>query len=285
MEVINLYNSTDMKIHSTGKEEKYSGGNEAFRMNAPDNWRRLYNSLTDEQRQVWDAAYEPKNRAFLDANLSGVELAKWKYQRYIKDYLRCVASVDDNIGRLLDYLDEHGLTENTVIIYTSDQGFYLGEHGWYDKRFMYEESLGMPLIIRYPREISAGRTLDEMVLNLDFCPTILDYAKVEVPADIQGESLRPLLRGESPKQWRQMIYYHYYEYPHGWHDVKRHYGIRTKNFKLIHFYDDIDTRELYDLKQDPHELNNVYGRAQFNGIQNELETQLQELKKYYMDYE
>jgi arylsulfatase A-like enzyme len=196
-----------------------------------------------------------------------------------------VASVDDNIGRLLDYLDENGLTENTVVIYTSDQGFYLGEHGWYDKRFMYEESLGMPLIIRYPREISAGRTLDEMVLNLDFCPTILDYAKVKVPAEIQGESLRPFLRGESPQKWRQMIYYHYYEYPHGWHDVKRHYGIRTRNFKLIHFYDDIHTSELYDLQKDPHELNNVYDIVQFNGIQNELETQLQELKKYYMDYE
>ena len=285
MEVINLYNSTDMKIHSNGKEEEYSGGNEKFRINASENWRSLYNSLTDEQRKAWDTAYEPKNRAFLEANLSGVELAKWKYQRYIKDYLRCVASVDDNIGRLLDYLDEHGLTENTVVIYTSDQGFYLGEHGWYDKRFMYEESLGMPLIIRYPQEISAGRTLDEMVLNLDFCPTILDYAEVEVPAEIQGESLRPLLRGHPSPQWRQMIYYHYYEYPHGWHDVKRHYGIRTQNFKLIHFYDDIDAKELYDLQQDPHELNNVYGRAQFNGIQNELETQLKELKKYYKDFE
>jgi arylsulfatase A-like enzyme len=285
MEVINLYNSSDMKIHSTGKEEEYSGGNEAFRMKASENWQRLYNSLTNEQRKSWDAAYEPKNRAFLEANLSGIELAKWKYQRYIKDYLRCVASVDDNIGRLLDYLDEHGLTENTVVIYTSDQGFYLGEHGWYDKRFMYEESLGMPLIIRYPQEISAGMTLDEMVLNLDFCPTILDYAGVEVPAEIQGESLRSLLRGHPSPQWRQMIYYHYYEYPHGWHDVKRHYGIRTQKFKLIHFYDDIDAKELYNLQQDPHELNNVYGRAQLNGIQNELETQLKELKNYYMDYE
>jgi len=261
------------------------GGNETFSKKAAKSWQNLYNSLTSEQKSDWDAAYEPKNKAFLEANLSGVELAKWKYQRYIKDYLRCVASVDENIGRLLDYLDERGLTENTVVIYTSDQGFYLGEHGWYDKRFMYEESLGMPLLIRFPKEISSGRISSEMVLNLDFCPTILDYAQVEIPAEIQGESLRPLLKDATPIQWRQEIYYHYYEYPHGWHDVKKHYGIRTKRYKLIHFYDDIDAKELYDLEKDPHELNNIYGTGESVGVQEELETKLTEIRKYYRDFE
>jgi arylsulfatase A-like enzyme len=272
-----------MKIHSRGKKEEYSGGNKSFKAHASEWWERVYNSLTDEQKKAWDAAYEPKNKAFLEANLSGVELAKWKYQRYIKDYLRCVASLDENIGRVLDYLDQQGLSENTVVFYTSDQGFYLGEHGWYDKRFMYEESLGMPLLIRYPKEISAGRKSGEMVLNLDFCPTILDYAGVEIPAEVQGESLRPLLRDETPKQWRQAIYYHYYEYPYGWHDVKKHYGIRTRKYKLIHFYDDIDAKELYNLEKDPHELNNIYGNEQFARIQKRLEGELAELRKYYKE--
>ena len=283
MEIINLYNSMDMKIHSSGKTNEYSGGNKSF--DAQKAWELVYNSMTDEQRKAWDAAYEPKNRAFLEANFSGVELAKWKYQRYIKDYLRCVASVDENIGRLLDYLEQKGLVENTIVIYTSDQGFYLGEHGWYDKRFMYEESLGMPLLIRYPKEIRAGTVSNDMVLNLDICPTILDYAGVAIPDDIQGESLGPLLRGERPKQWRQAIYYHYYEYPHGWHNVKKHYGIRTKKYKLIRFYGDIDAKELYDLENDPHELNNVYGREEYAEIQKTLESELTELRKYYRDLE
>jgi arylsulfatase A-like enzyme len=278
MEVVNLYNSLDMKIHPSEATKDYSGGKESF--DAQKAWKRVYNSLTNEQRKAWDAAYEPANEAFLEANLSGAELAKWKYQRYVKDYLRCVASVDENIGRLLDYLDERNLAENTVIIYTSDQGFYLGEHGWYDKRFMYEESLGMPLLIRYPKEISAGAVSEDMVLNLDICPTILDYANVPLPDDVQGETLRPLLRGQTPETWRQSIYYHYYEYP-GWHNVKKHYGIRTKKYKLIHFYDDIDANELYDLEDDPHELNNLYGRGQYIEIQLTLENELAELRKYY----
>ncbi len=283
MEVVNLYNSFDMKIHPVGDEAEYSGGNKAFKEKAKKNWAQVYNSLTDEQRQAWDAAYEPKNKAFNAANLSGKELAKWKYQRYIKDYLRCVASVDENIGRLLDYLDEKGLAENTVIIYTSDQGFYLGEHGWYDKRFMYEESLGMPLLVRYPKEIPAGSTSEDLVLNLDFCSTILDYAGVEIPGEIQGESIRPILKGQKPEQWRKEIYYHYYEYPHGWHNVKKHYGIRTNKYKLIHFYDDIDASELYDLQNDPHELNNIYGNKNAVKIQHEMEQKLIKIRQYYKD--
>ncbi len=274
-----------MKIHISEGEEQFSGGKKSFKNNASKWWANIYNSMTDDQRRAWDTAYEPKNKAFLEANLSGVELAKWKYQRYIKDYLRCVASVDENIGRLLDYLDQKGSTDNTIVIYTSDQGFFLGEHGWYDKRFMYEESLGMPLLVRYPKEISPGTKSDELVMNLDFCPTILDYAGIKIPEDVQGESLRSLLQGETPDNWRQSIYYHYYEYPHGWHNVRKHYGIRTKKYKLIHYYDDIDAKELYDLEKDPHELSNIYDDSYFAKIQEELETKLVNLRKYYQDSE
>ena len=279
MQVVNLYNSLDMKIHSNDTVEKYSGGNEKFRLKAKEYWEKIYNTLTNEQKYAWDAAYESKNNSFIEANLSGVELAKWKYQRYVKDYLRCVASVDENIGRLLDYLDENNLTNNTVIIYTSDQGFYLGEHGWYDKRFMYEESLGMPLLIRYPREIKAGESLDQMVLNLDLCPTILDYARVNIPDEIQGKSLRPLLKGEK-QFWRKSIYYHYYEYPHGWHNVNRHDGIRTKDFKLINFYQ-MGEKELYDLQNDPNELNNLYNNERYTDIERQLNKELINLRQKY----
>jgi arylsulfatase A-like enzyme len=285
MKVVNLYNSMDMKIHLAEDEEQYSGGSESYKRQAAIGWHNMYNSLTEEQRKAWDAAYDPKNKAFLEANLSGKELAIWKYQRYIKDYLRCVTSVDENIGRLLDYLDKNRLTQNTIVIYTSDQGFYLGEHGWYDKRFMYEESLGMPLIVRYPKEIAPGSTSNEMVLNLDFCPTFLDYAGIKIPEEVQGESLRQLLRGKAPENWRQSIYYHYYEYPHGWHDVKRHYGVRTKKYKLIYFYNNIEAFELYDLEKDPHELNNIYGAEDYSEIQKEMENELADLRKYYNDLE
>lgn len=280
MKVINLYNSLDMKIHSNDFVEHYSGGNEEFRLQAKDYWEKIYNSLSDKQKMAWDAAYEPKNNSFIEDNLSGTELAKWKYQRYIKDYLRCVVSVDENIGRLLDYLDENNLTNNTVIIYTSDQGFYLGEHGWYDKRFMYEESLGTPLLIQYPHEIKAGGELDQMVLNLDLCPTILDYARINILDEIQGESLRPLLKGEEEPFWRKSIYYHYYEYPHGWHNVNRHDGIRTKDFKLINFYQ-MGEKELYDLNNDPDELNNLYNNKRYTDIEEQLEKELISLRKRY----
>ena len=280
MKVVNLYNSLDMKIHSNDTIEKYSGGNEEFRLNAKEYWEKIYNNLTEEQKFAWDAAYGSKNNAFLDANLSGAELAKWKYQRYIKDYLRCVESIDENMGRFLDYIDENNLTENTIIIYTSDQGFYLGEHGWYDKRFMYEESLGSPLIIRYPNEIMRGKTVDQMVLNLDICPTILDFARVNIPKEIQGESLRPLLKGEEKQSWRKSIYYHYYEYPHGWHNVNRHDGIRTKDFKLINFYQ-TGEKELYNLKNDPDELNNLYKNKYYSDVEEKLEKELTYLRKKY----
>ena len=246
-----------------------------------DLWKRNFSRLNEEQKRVWRDAYGPRNEAFRKSDLTGDALTKWKYEQYIKDYLRCIASVDDNVGRVLDYLDQRGLAENTVVVYTSDQGSYLGEHGWFDKRFMYEESLRMPLIVRYPAEISP-RTADEMVLNLDFAPTILDYAGAPVPAEMQGESMRDILRGKASEDWRQSIYYHYYEYP-GSPFVKRHYGVRTKRYKLIHFYYDIDAWELYDLQADPNELKNVYGDPRYSTTVNELKDELEQLRRKYED--
>ena len=214
--------------------------------------------------------------------LTGEALKKWKYQRYMKDYLRCVAAVDENVGRVLDYLDGAGLAGNTLVIYTSDQGFYLGDHGWFDKRFMYEESLRMPLLVRYPKEIKAASVNKDIVLNLDFAPTFLDLAGAEMPKEMQGQSLRLPLQGNTPKDWRTSMYYHYYEYP-AVHMVKRHYGVRTQRYKLIHFYHDIDAWELYDLQKDPQELNNVYGNPEYAAITNDLKTELNRLREKYGD--
>ena len=239
-------------------------------------------NLTPEQQKTWNAAYAPKNKAFEQANLQGKDLVRWKYQRYIKDYLRCVASVDQNVGRLLDYLDQAGLAENTLVVYTSDQGFYLGDHGWFDKRFMYEESLRMPLLVRYPRQIRPGSVNKDLVQNLDFAPTFLDYAGVDIPQDMQGRSLRPLLAGKKPPRWRTSIYYHYHEYP-GPHSVKRHYGVRTQRYKLIHFYYDIDEWELYDLQNDPDELNNLYNDPAYAHVVKELKAELRRLRAKYRD--
>jgi len=169
--------------------------------------------------------------------LTPEEEKSWKYQRYIKDYLRCIASVDDNVGRLLDYLDREGLTENTVVIYTSDQGFFLGDHGWYDKRFMYEESLRMPFIIRYPREIEPRTINADMILNVDFAPTFLDYAGIDIPEAMQGSSFRPLLKGELPEGWQTSLYYRYWMHLAD-HYVYAHYGVRTMRYKLIYYYAD-----------------------------------------------
>ncbi|HUV41015.1 MAG TPA: sulfatase, partial [Sedimentisphaerales bacterium] len=215
-------------------------------------------------------------------DLKGQALKKWKYQRYIKDYLRCIAAIDDNVGRLLDWLDGTGRAKNTIVIYTSDQGFYLGDHGWFDKRFMYEESLRMPFIVRFPGVIKAGSVNTDIALNLDFAPTFLDWADAPIPPDMQGESLRPLMQGKTLSDWRTSMYYHYYEYP-GWHAVKRHYGVRTQRYKLIHFYYDIDAWELYDLQKDPHELNNVYDDPGYSGIVKQLKTELNRLRKKYAD--
>ncbi len=246
-------------------------------------YKRSYLRMTDKQREQWDDAYDPMVEEFKNNPLEGdEELLKWKYQHYMHDYLSCVASVDDNVGRLLDYIDESGLADNTIVVYTSDQGFYLGEHGWFDKRFMYEESLRTPLLIRWPGKIKPGSACDKMVLNLDFGETFLDAAGLSIPEDMQGKSILPLLKGETPETWRDAIYYHYYEYP-AVHMVKRHYGIRTERYKLIHFYYDIDEWELYDLQEDPHELNNVYGKEGYDEITADLKARLEELQNQYGD--
>jgi len=237
--------------------------------------------FTPEQRKKWMDAYEPKNKAFIEAKLSGKELAIWKYNRYIKDYLRCVKSVDDGVGEVLDYLDKNGLAHNTIVVYTSDQGFYLGEHGWFDKRFMYEESLRTPILMRYPKEIKPGTVVDKLIQNLDFAPTFLDYAGIAIPDDIQGKSFRKIVSVESTA-WRDAIYYTYYEYP-AVHMVKRHYGIRTDRYKLIHFYYDVDEWELYDLEKDPQEMHSVYNDAEYREVKSLMHKKLEEVRKQYGD--
>ncbi len=273
-----MYMAYDLKLPPGEKKDDETGWEKADRRM----WKRFYGRLDEAQKKAWDEAYGEENRAFREAGLTGEDLELWKYQRYVKDYLRCVASVDDNIGRVLDALDRMGLSDDTVVVYTSDQGFYLGEHGWYDKRFIYEESLRMPLVVRYPREIDPRSCPEEMVMNLDFAPTFLDYAGVKIPGDMQGRSMRRVLRGDEPSDWRQAVYYHYYEYP-GAHQVKRHYGVRTHRYKLIHFYHDIDAWELYDLKEDPQELRNVYGDPAYAKVQTELEAELERLRRLYGD--
>ena len=209
--------------------------------------------------------------------IEGPALKRWKYQRYIKDYLRVIASVDDNVGRVLDFLEASGLAENTIVVYTSDQGFFLGDHGWFDKRFMYEESLRMPLLVRYPRIVAPGSVNSGLVLNVDFASTFLDLAGAPVPDNMQGRSLRPLLRGKTPRDWRTAMYYQYYEFP-GAHSVRLHYGIRTKRHKLIHYHVDMDEWELFDLQQDPHELRSVYEDPAYADVVADLKAQLEQLR-------
>lgn len=221
--------------------------------------------------------------------LTPEEEKKWKYQRYIKDYLRCVASIDDNVGRLLDWLEAEGLAENTIVVYTSDQGFFLGDHGWYDKRFMYEESLRMPFIIRHPRSIQPGTVNGQMILNVDFTPTFLDYAGVAIPDHFQGSTFRPLLEGATPDNWQTSMYYRYWMHL-SHHHVYAHYGVRTLRHKLIYYYADalgtpgsIDDRkepewELFDLEKDPYELMNVYHNPAYGDVKAELTAELHRLQ-------
>jgi arylsulfatase A-like enzyme len=283
MRINDMYLSFDFKLHKEFyKKETGTGGNVAYAANAVQNWENAYNRLTAEQKAAWDAHYDKINQEFKKLNLSGEELLNWKYQHYIKDYLRCILSLDENVGRLLDYLDQNGLTENTIVVYTSDQGFYLGEHGWYDKRFMYEESLGMPLVMRYPSEIQSGQVTQKMVMNLDFASTFLDFAGVEIPKEMQGQSMRSIVKGKSANDWRESIYYHYYEYPHGWHNVKRHCGVRTAQYKLIHFYQD-NYWELFDLKNDIHEMHNVYENPEYEQTVIDMKKELKRLQQLYGD--
>jgi len=216
------------------------------------------------------------------SNLSGNALTEWKFQRYMKDYMSTAASLDRNIGRTLHYLDQHDLTKNTIVMYLSDQGFYLGEHGWFDKRFMYEESFRTPMVMRYPGIVKPGSTNDDFVMNLDIAPTLLEAAGVQVPKDMQGTSFLPLLKG-GQKKGRGSMYYHYYE--NGEHAVSPHFGIRTKQYKLIRFYKRVDGWELYDLEKDPSEMNNLYGKKGFEKITVVLKNELLGLARQYEDIE
>lgn len=214
------------------------------------------------------------------AGLSGAELKRWKFKRYMQDYLACVQSVDDNIGRFLEFLDKSGLAENTIVMYTSDQGFFLGEHNFYDKRFMYEESLRMPFLIRWPGKIKPGSVSKDIILNVDFAPMMLDAAGVKVPADMQGRSFLPLLSGRTPKGWRTSMYYRYYHPGH--HNVAPHYGIRTHRYKLIYF-NKLNQWELYDLLKDPIEMNNVYSDPAYQKIVVQLKVEMNRLRKELKD--
>lgn len=275
------------------------------------------NRMTPEQRSAWGRYYFPRNRRLLEAQLKGKDLDNWKYQVYIRDYMSVIASVDESVGRVLDYLDKNGLTDNTMIVYTSDQGFYMGEHGWFDKRFMYEESLRTPLIVSYPGHTKPGSVCNRLVQNIDYAPTFLALAGVQQPKDMPGRSLVPVLaNGDNVKNWRQSIYYHYYDYP-TYHMVRKHDGVRTERYKLIHFYgkggldavsenkyqnvpgtreygtmkglesigyfepkdEAVDYCELYDLQADPHEQNNIFGKLGTEKITKQLQRELDKYRK------
>ncbi len=243
-----------------------------------------YNRATAEQKALYDPVLDSINDFFYEnwPIMTDTEKMKWKYQRYMQDYLGSISSVDDNVGRLLDYLDESGLAENTIVIYTSDQGFYLGEHGWFDKRFIYDESFKTPLLVRWPNVVKPGSVENEMVQNLDFAQTMLEAVGITPPSDMQGESLIPLLKGNKKDWTRDAVYYQYYEYP-SVHMVKRHYGLVNKEFKLVHFYYDVDEWELYDRLKDPNEMNNVFNDPAYASTVKKLQKDLVRMRKYYKD--
>jgi len=238
--------------------------------------------LNEEQLKLWNSIYGPIYEDFKKTNPTGADLVRYKYQRYMRDYLECVAAVDKSVGKVLDYLEANGLADNTIVVYTSDQGFYLGEHGWFDKRWMYKESLRTPLLIMWPGVVEAGSVNNDLVSNLDFGETFLDIAGADIPEEMQGRSMLPILKGNTPADWRKAHYYHYYEHPSE-HNVMRHYGITTDKYKLIHFYYDIDEWDLYDLEKDPMEMKNVYDDPAYADIQADLHQQLEGLRKQYGD--
>jgi len=243
-------------------------------------WRNMQR-MTPRQLEAWRKAYAPRDRAFHEADLEGKALVRWKYQRYAKNYLRCVKGVDESVGTLMETLEDLGLSDNTVVIYSSDQGFYVGDHGWYDKRWMYDESMKMPLVVKWPGVTQAGTSNDDLVQNLDYAETFLEMAGADIPDDMQGTSLVPLLKGQTPDDWRKSVYYHYYEYP-SVHMVPRHYGVRTERFKLMHFYQ-FDEWEFYDLEEDPDELQNLYGDPRYAGQVKDTKVELERLRELYAD--
>ena len=278
--------SQDMSLEHTFTEDwdlKLLTGDE-MRANPSNHLAQVYLRMPEDVQRKWDSVYAGRIAEYRSGKLSGKELVRWKYQQYMRDYLATVLSVDEGIGRVLECLEKEGELDNTIVVYTSDQGFFLGEHGWFDKRFMYEECQRMPLIVRYPKAIKAGSVSSALCMNVDFAPTFLDFAGVEIPSDIQGESLKRVLEngGKTPEDWRKAVYDHYYEYP-AEHSVKRHYGIRTNDFKLIHFYNDIDQWEMYDVKKDPKEMSNIFDSEEYASTRESLLNLLRDVQKQYGD--
>lgn len=280
--------------------------------NPPEYYQDLYEDVTFPEPETIHDTYENRAHAAKMAamriedlqerdvkgtppeGLSAKEVRSWKYQRYIRDYLRCVKTIDDSVGRVLEYLDQQGMTENTIVIYTSDQGFFLGEHGWYDKRFMYEESLQMPFVMQYPRAIQANTVSDDIIINNDFAPTLLDFANIEPKEEMQGESFKPICFGHTPENWRESMYYRYWEHLTE-HNVCAHYGIKTDQYKLIYYYGDpSDVKgaipektepewELFNLANDPLEMNNVYDDPAYSQVISELKKELHRWQTYYKE--
>lgn len=246
-----------------------------------DPWPHAFlETMTPAERQRFFAAYRDRNNDFYTTVRSEKEKAIWKFQRYMQDYLATVKSVDESVGKIRDYLQAHGLDKNTIVIYTSDQGFYLGEHGWFDKRFMYEESFGMPLLMSYPDHIPSGSRVEGLTQNIDFAPTLLNMCDIPIPEDMQGRSFKKLVeRNPEPKDWRASLYYHYYEFP-GFHSVRTHYGVKMRRYKLLRFPKE-DLWELYDLKNDPYEVDNIYRQKGTEKITRKLKQELQLLQEKY----
>ena len=281
-----VFPSTIEKMGEVEPQIEYMRENGTIERPTPQRFYNPYGRADVEQKEKYDVVLNKISEDFKSnwPKMNEREKMKWKYQRYMQDYLATISSVDDNVGRVLDYLEESGLDENTIVVYTSDQGFYLGEHGWFDKRFIYNESFKTPLMIKWPNVINAGTTNKEMVQNLDFAQTFLEAAMIDIPDDMQGESLIPLLKGNSNEWTRDAVYYHYYEYP-SVHMAKRHYGIVNKEFKLVHFYYDIDEWELYDRLKDPSEVNNVYDNPEYKDVLEKLTQELKEMRIKYKDSE
>jgi arylsulfatase A-like enzyme len=245
---------------------------------APGAYRKALDRMNPGQRERWHLGYASEQEQFFSGELGGLSLDEWKLQRYLEDYLRCIISVDESVGALLDYLDKTGLAENTLVVYTSDQGFFLGEHGLFDKRYMYEESMQTPLLMKYPGKINAGSSSQMLVQNLDLAPTFLELAGCEIPEQMQGRSLLPILNGQDPGDWRKVLYYHFYE--SGW-GVRKHEGIRTERYKLIRYYGEEEFWELFDLNNDPEEMQNLFGSEAYVELTAGLSQQLDSLKTAY----
>ncbi len=250
-----------------------------------DGMKPNFSNMTADEKKLYQAAYQKTNDEFNENKPTGKDLVKWKYQRYMRDYCATITAVDENVGRILDYLQQTDLDENTIVMYTSDQGFYLGEHGWYDKRFMYEESMRMPLLMKFPKSIKPGKQTDALVQNIDYAPTILDFCGIEKPKEMHGVSFKQVVENGKPKTWRKSLYYRYYEYNKWIHYVMPHIGVKQERYKLIAFHSPKNEVfwELYDLKNDPQEMNNIYGEKGTDKITRNLKSEMQSLANLYND--